>query len=239
VADALRFLTVLPVPGRHRPLAGPALVAFPLVGALLGLVWALLGTADRLLPVPVLAALVLVADAALTGGLHLDALADVADGVASRRRGDQAVAVMRDSAVGAVGALALALAVLVRWTALLSLLGLPSLGAALSVVAAPVTGRVAMVALLALLPPRGDGSLAAAVARPGPPVLAGAVAVGAVLCTVAGPAGLAALLAGGALTLAFAAWWRRRFGELVGDAVGACGLLAETSALLVLAGALA
>ncbi len=234
MAEALRFLTILGVPGGHRPPGPGALVAFPVVGALVGLVWVAVGAADGVLAVPVLAALVLVADAVLTGGLHLDALADVADGVASRRRGDEVIAVMRDPAVGAGGALALVLVCLVRWSALLPLLGLAQARTSLALLAAPVTGRLAMVLLLALLPPRSDGSLAAAVARPGPAVVAAACLVAAFLCVLAEPRSLAALGVGAVATLGFAAWWRRRFGAVGGDGVGACGVLAETLALIAL-----
>lgn len=241
MGGALRFLTILPVPGRHRAPGAAELLAFPLVGALVGGVWVAVLAADGLVPVPVLAALVLVADALLTGGLHLDALADVADGVASRRRGDAAIAVMRDPDVGAGGALALVLVCLLRWSALLGFGGLARGGEALALLAAPVAGRLAMVLLLALLPPRADGSLAAALTRPRGAVVAGAAGIAAFVCVLAGRGGLgagapAALLAGAVTAPAWAAWWRRRFGDLNGDGVGAAGLLAETVALLVLSG---
>jgi adenosylcobinamide-GDP ribazoletransferase len=227
MTGAVRFLTVVPVPGAHRPPSARTLVAFPLVGAALGLVWAGVG-AVGLLPAGVLAALVLVVDAVLTGALHLDAVADVADGVASRRPADEAVAVMRDPRVGAVGAVALVLACLLRWSALVPLAG------SLLLVAAPVTGRVAMVLLLALLPSR-DGSLATAFARSGATVVLAACGLGALLAGLPGPGGLAALAAGSAAAVLYGIWWRARFGPATGDAVGAGGLLAETVALICLA----
>lgn len=227
MTGALRFLTVLPVPGAHRAPTARTLLAFPLVGGLLGLVWAAVGAAG-LLPATVLAALVLVVDALLTGGLHLDAVADVADGVASRRPPEEAVTVMRDPRVGAAGALALVLVCLLRWTALVPLAG------ALALVAVPVSGRVAMVLLLALLPPR-DGSLSTALARPGAPVVLAVCGLGALLAALPGSAGLLALAVGCAAALGYGLWWRARFGPATGDAVGAGGLLAETFALICLA----
>jgi adenosylcobinamide-GDP ribazoletransferase len=229
---ALRFLTILPAPGPHGPPRGGTLAAFPVVGALIGLVWVAIGTADAILPTPVLAALVLVADAVLTGGLHLDALADVADGVGSRRPPDEAVAVMRDPRIGAFGALALVLICLVRWTALLPALGAG--GIALPLIAAPVTGRVAMVLLLAFLPDRADGSLAASVARPSGGVVLAVCFLGALLSGLPALRGLVALALGIAATGLYAVWWHRRFGVLTGDGSGAGGLLAETIALLAL-----
>lgn len=228
---ALRFLTILPVPGRHRPPDARALLAFPVVGLLVGLAWAATASTDRLFTnTGVAAALVLLVDAVLTGALHLDALADVTDGVASRRRREEAVRIMRDSAVGAVGALAVVLVTLLRHAALIGLVSyLPLL------IVAPVVGRVAMVLVMAIVPPRADGSLAAALGRPTGNVVVGVSLLGALFIALADPRGLFALLLGLVWVVAFAAWWRRRFGELTGDAAGACGITAETLALVVLA----
>ncbi len=229
--DALRFLTVLPVGRSSRPPQPWSLIAFPLVGALLGVVWwqtgALLGGRFPSAGVP--AAAVLLVDALLTGALHYDALADVVDGVASRKSPEEAVAIMRQPAIGAVGAAALVIVCLLRYGALTF-----SVDFGFRLFAVPVTGRAAMVYLLWRLPPRGDGSLAHAFGRPPTPVvvLTGAVAV---ICAVpSGPRGLTALVAGIAFTGVYELWWRRRFGGLTGDGVGAGGLLAETLALLVL-----
>ncbi len=83
----------------------------PLVGMMVWLPAAAIMLATRLLLndndallVPVLA---LGTIALLTGGLHLDGLADLADGLGSRRSGAEALAIMRDSSIGAMGAIAL------------------------------------------------------------------------------------------------------------------------------------
>ncbi len=234
---ALRLLTTVPVPGEHRAPTPASVAAFPLVGLVVGIVWALVAsTSDRFLNTGVAASLVLVADALVTGALHLDGLADVADGLGSRRRGDAALAVMRDPSVGAAGALAVALALLVRHSALLGLSGVP--GTALLLVGVPIVGRVAMVLLLALVPARTDGSLAASVGSPPPVPVALAVGGGALAVGLLDPRGLAGLLAGAVIAGAVAAGWRRRFGALGGDVVGACCVLAETAALLTLAATL-
>src|SRR4030088_432441 len=103
--DALAFLTVLPVGARDRPPGRRSLLAFPLVGLVVGAIWALAAYgASRLWgPWPAAAGVVL----ALPGGLHLDAVADVADGWASRLPAQRALEVMRDPAIGAVGAASL------------------------------------------------------------------------------------------------------------------------------------
>jgi len=206
------------------------------VGVVVGLVWALAAApADRFLNTGVAAALVLVADAVVTGGLHLDGLADVADGVASRRRGDALVAVMRDSATGALGAAALVLVCLVRYSALVGLAGVP--GTATLLVAVPVIGRLAMVIAVALISSRPDSS-AASLGRPSPPLWISSLLLGAVVVAALDSRTAGAQLAGYGSALVFAVWWRRRVGQLTGDGIGACAVLAETAALLALAAAL-
>lgn len=228
--SALRFLTILPVPGPHRAPDTRALLAFPVVGLLIGIAWAVTSRADQLFTNSgVAAALVLLVDALLTGALHLDALADVADGAASRRPREQAVRIMRDSAVGAVGALALVLVTLLRHAALIGLVSYPPL-----LIIAPVVGRVAMVLIMAVVPPRPDGSLAAALTRPTGAVVVGVSLLGALFVALADPRGLIALALSLVWVVGFALWWRRRFGDLTGDGVGACGLTAETLALVAL-----
>ena len=177
--DALGLFTVLPVraaPEIGRREAARAVLWLPVVGALLavpaaGVLLAVEAgghSAPRRLLAAALAIGVL---ALLTGGLHLDGLADTADGLGSRRPRDQALAIMRRSDVGPFGVAALLFTVLVQITALATVSpGWPGAGA---VLLAAVTGRVAVV--LATGPgspaarPDGFGALvAAATTRPGP-----------------------------------------------------------------------
>src|SRR6266566_4636734 len=115
--DALAFLTILPVGARDRPPGRRSLLAFPLVGLAVGAVWALAAYGASWLwgPWPA-AAVVVLADLALTGALHLDAVADVADRWASRLPAERAVEVMRDPAIGAVGTASVGVALILRWS---------------------------------------------------------------------------------------------------------------------------
>jgi cobalamin synthase len=221
VRAALSFLTVLPVGGDHAAPGRRALLAFPLAGLALGAGWAVAGWIGAALWTPLVgAALVVAVDLAATGGLHADAVADVADGLASRRRGAEALAVMRDPRVGAVGASAAVAVVLLRFAWVAALLGA---GMWLALVAVPACGRAAMVLLLArgrrperpslaaALPERPSPaaarpvrpSLAAALARaatPGVAAVAGLIAATAAVAAGTGAAALArAPLAAGAL----------------------------------------
>jgi adenosylcobinamide-GDP ribazoletransferase len=233
--DALCFLTILPFRRAAGPPAPACVRWFPIAGLVVGLAWAFCyAVANRFLGPLVAAAGVLCVDAALTGALHLDATADVADGVASRRPPHEAVEIMREPHVGAAGAATLVLVCLLRFGLL------ASVGShALTLIAAPVAGRTAMALLLGLGEARADGSLARAFG-PGNRRFAGeTVLLAAVLAlllavgsaSLAPLGGLAIALAGAVL---YARWWGARFGALTGDGVGASGMLAETLALVAL-----
>lgn len=236
--EALAFLTVLPVRGRPGPPGAAALVAFPMVGLGVGLLW----SAVAALTAPplggtVAAVAVVAADLALTGGLHADAVADVGDGLAARRAGADPTGAMRDPGVGALGAAALVVTLLLRVALVVPLAAAPLAGA---LPLAPVAGRVGMVLALPALP-RATGSLAAdlqAAARPG--VVAGTGAAGAGLALpflATGPPALLLALAAAALAPVVAALLRRRLAVVSGDVVGAAGVVAELGALVVLAAA--
>lgn len=121
---AFQFLTIVPLPFSVRceeEDLGRSMTFFPLVGLALG---ALLAGADYLLA-PFLPRavgdLVLVALLAVaTGALHLDGLSDVCDGLAARGSRERFLAVMKDSRVGAVGAVALMLGLGLKYQALLA-----------------------------------------------------------------------------------------------------------------------
>lgn len=115
----MRTLTVLPVPGRDAEKLCDALPWFPVAGFLLG---ALLYTAGRgalaLMPSfwPQAAGLLVVAGSAwLTRGLHLDGLADCADGFGGAHDKTKILAIMKDPRVGAFGVVALVIALLGQW----------------------------------------------------------------------------------------------------------------------------
>ena len=146
---AVQFFTRIPITGRLADWVGfsPALLRassahFPGVGLLVALVamgiygalhWALGGGLPATAPLAALVAAVLstAATVLLTGGFHEDGLADVADGLGGSHQRERALDIMKDSRIGAFGAMALVLALLAK-VALLALLGAHSLGAALS-----------------------------------------------------------------------------------------------------------
>lgn len=237
--SALAFLTTLPVGGYHAEIRRGTLIAFPFAGMVLGLSWWAAAMVGARVWGPVIAAsIVLVVDLGVTGGLHLDGLADVADGVGSQRRGDALREVLGDPRIGAIGAATLATALLLRFAAILSLV---TDGHAAVLVLVPIVGRVGMVLALATLP-RTPGSMTdnlVDLARgPATASVVAVLAVGAMAIGLAWAQPVRTIVAaalGLAVAVGLAVAWRRRHEFGSGDVVGAAGLLAETVVLLALA----
>jgi adenosylcobinamide-GDP ribazoletransferase len=236
-ALAFRFLTRLPLPRAAAAGAdlGRSTAFFPLAGAAMGLLVA--GGAWAAAPhVPPALAAVLVAAALawMTGGLHLDGLADVFDGLGGGH-GDREriLRIMRDSRIGAYGAVALLLVLGGKAAALAEVLGR---GDVWPLLAAPVASRFAVVPLIALLPyarEEGLGKPFKATAGGREIAIAGLLAA----CTFApfAPASLGPAAAALVAAAAVAASLQRRIGGLTGDGYGAAIELAETAFLAVAA----
>lgn len=230
---ALMLLTRLPV-GRiagEAPGLSAAAWAYPLVGLPVGLlVWAVHAGALALgLGAAPAAVLALAAAAVVTGALHHDGLADMADGIGGGGDRARRLAIMRDSRIGSYGALALGLVLAAQGTAIVE--AGPGLAAFLTLA---VGSRWLMLwALVALPPARPDGLGAAAGTR------AGALVPGAVLSLVLfaalGLAGLVLALAMTAAAVLVARRARATLGGQTGDVLGAVQMLAETAGWLALA----
>ena len=226
-------------PGRRRRELGPgdgarAIRWLPAVGLLLGLAGTCVvlgvGAVNGAGPGRALGAALAVALVAfLTGGLHLDGLADTADGLGSRRSPAEALDIMRRSDIGPMGVATLVLVLLVQVAALAAIPRLPLAGAALAL--AEVTGRVSIVVATEApaARPGGFGTLVAGettagiarsrLARSPSPSRWQACWPAAGLA-VRGLVAAAAGLAAGGLLQSIA---RRRLGGTTGDVFGAIG----------------
>ncbi len=233
---ALRFLTRLPLPADRSTAVGYSTGAawFWVAGALLGAIS--IGLNRALLVVfPVLPRLVLIiaVQFLLTGGLHWDGLSDSADGLLGGASAGRRLEIMRDSRIGAFGAMALLLVLLLQLTTLQSL---PPLWLPIALGLAPLWGRSGMV-------------LSAWVARPARREGLGAAFIdstgwGAVLFNVLTAVGLTALLNWRwallllallfVVTLPFDLLCRRLLGGQTGDTLGAVNQLVESAVLLLL-----
>jgi adenosylcobinamide-GDP ribazoletransferase len=230
LAEAAGFLTV--VGGGRRP-SRQAVPWFPVVGLLLGAaLGALWWGADRLWPPLVAAALVVVADLALTGMLHLDGLADTGDGVLPHLDRARRLQVMAEPDVGAFGVGVVVATLLVRVAALAALA--PSI---LLLGGLWALSRSVLVLVLVTQPYARAAGLAEAFRGSHRIGLVAGVAGAAVslLALVAwGPlAGAATFAAATVAAVGVVALGRRRLGGFTGDVLGATLLVAETVGLLV------
>jgi adenosylcobinamide-GDP ribazoletransferase len=244
---ALTTLTVLPVRGPvsvDRSTAGRAMRLAPAVGLLLALPLAglLVLTGDLTEGPPLLAAVLVVALLALlTRGLHLDGLADLADGLGSYGTPERARAVMKSPDVGALGAAALVLVPAVQVAALLACTAAGR--GALAVVLAVVTGRLAVTAActsgIPAAAPDGLGALVAGTVARG--TAAGLAVLTAAVGTLAAPGDVprvlpaAAVLAGLLAARLLRRHAVRRVGGITGDVLGALVEVTTAVVLVVLA----
>lgn len=236
VLACLAFYTRFPV-NTGDP-AGRSFAAAQWAAPVAGLAVALCGAAvyalASLLALPAqLAALLAVAATMLaSGALHEDGLSDTLDGFGGGRTRERKLEIMRDSRIGAYGAAALGLSLLVRWNALAEISGAWHVLAALA--AAHAGSRGLLGAFMHALPPaRGDGLSAGAGHVPRDTAVVGVILGAAALPCLGLSAAAAAVVLLALLFFAFRALCLRQIGGQTGDAAGALQQLAEVAVLLV------
>jgi adenosylcobinamide-GDP ribazoletransferase len=236
---AVAFLTRVPMPHPHGAVPANFVRAyrvFPLVGAAIGAVIGVvyLGLAAIGLPNLAAAALALGAGAILTGALHEDGLADVADGFGGGRDKAAKLEIMRDSRLGTYGALILLVVFAAKVSAVAAL---PRSAVLPALIVAHAIAR-ATPAFMAMVVPnaRADG-LAASAGTPDAPIAAtGAfIAMVIALLLLPWPEALGAALVAAAGAFAMAILAQRQIGGVTGDVLGAAEQVGETGILLLLA----
>lgn len=232
---ATRYLTIVPVGTGSADDTGLALGRaapwFPVVGLALGAVLALTDRLTSWLFPTLLAALLTVTVwKLLTGGLHLDGLADSLDGMVAADP-ETRLHVMRDSRIGAFGAMGLILFLLLEIAALAGLAARVRWRVLLAV---PAIGR-ATPALLALCFPLAPGSVRGAAFTAGVQrrvVPLGLAVAGVMAVAALGRSGLIALVVGCLASLALGRFFTTRLSGITGDVLGAGVEVAELAALL-------
>ena len=251
---ALGLFTIIPAPALttlDRRVATSAMRAFPVLGLLLGagagsISWAVaaLGGGQPLAAVMGLGGVVLA-----TGAMHLDGIADTADGLASQVKANDALEIMRKSDIGPMGVASLIFAVLLELAALLSpsiygwrwLLALAGMAGVGRLAAMTATGTWVPCAR-----PGGFGSYFSGITRP----LALGVESSLLLLVLAaggygagGWASAVAVVAASLVALAVGVGWRRRIvarlGGITGDVIGSVIEITQAAFLIVLVLALA
>lgn len=250
--DGIRFafgtLTVLPVRVTRwdRGAARAGMLCAPLAGLVVGLCAAALGGVLMLLGSgPLLAAVATAAvPAALTRGLHLDGLADTADGLGSGKPAADALQIMKQSDIGPFGVITLLFVLLAQVAALYELYGegwaYGAVAAAVSAVAARLALTLASRTGIAAARPEGLGAAVAGVV----PVRTGLAVAAAVTGVCAGAGALfgtygalhhaLAVVAGLGAAQLLLRHCVRRFGGVTGDVFGALAETATTATLIAL-----
>jgi adenosylcobinamide-GDP ribazoletransferase len=237
LVNAARYLTIVPIPGPWTSREGPGAAAawFPIVGLGIGVLLAVVDRVTTAWFAPFLGALLtVIAWKLVTGGLHLDGLADCFDGLVGRDPAHR-LAIMHDSRIGAFGAIGLVLFLLLELAAV-SGIDAHARGAALLL--APVVGRAMSPIVARVFPSGGAGHGASFRAELGgaAPFVAAAIAL-VVAVLAMGARGVLALALAAGLSLAFAAFMARRLGGVTGDVHGAVVELGEVVVLLTAAAA--
>jgi adenosylcobinamide-GDP ribazoletransferase len=251
---AIQFLTRLPVPhldGFQPSRLSQSARFFPLVGALVGSIGAgVWWLSSMCFPPAVAVGLMMSASLLLTGALHEDGFADVCDGFGGGRTRDAVLSIMKDSRVGAYGAIGIAMMLGLKWSILASH---PRAAFPAIVIGSHMVSRwwaIGLIWRLQYVRTDADGKSKALAGNLGAAdwLLSGALGALALLPVVllVDPAAeprlalalLAALALSAASTLLAGAYFRTRIGGYTGDCLGAAQQLAELSFLLAALGVL-
>ncbi|MFW6334389.1 MAG: adenosylcobinamide-GDP ribazoletransferase [Desulfosalsimonas sp.] len=239
LAASLRFITILPAGASDSYHPRGMVSFFPAVGLILGLI---LAAADalalRFFALPAVAAVDVVVLVALTGALHLDGLADTADGLFSHRGREAALSIMKDSRIGVMGAAVLVCVLLGKYGGLSAL---PSYeegwGRFLILVIVPGLARSSMLLGIYFLPyARPEGGTGSDLFAKGLNLREfwGVLAC-LILCLLLGWRGLVLILGFTASCACLIVFYRSRINGITGDMLGAMTELTETVLLLLAA----
>lgn len=233
----LQFLTIIPLPFSFewkKDDLGRSTALFPLAGLTIGALLAALNwLMSPYLSRPLADALLIVALTAVTGALHMDGLADVCDGIAARGSKERFMEIMKDSRVGAVGAVAIALGLLLKWQALVAV---PEAFKWQALLLFPLIARFCQVQTIVFgRSARQDGLGSTIVIGAGKMQLIIAfgltLAAAWLLMGIHGPMLLAAaMLISGIIRR----WFHTKIGGITGDVIGCINELVEIAVLILL-----
>ena len=237
LSAAIAFLTRMPVPrGDRPPNFARAYRAFPLLGAGIG---ATIGALYLLLlrtglPAIAAAALALGAGVLLTGALHEDGLADIADGFGGGRDKAAKLEVMRDSRLGTYGVLTLLTGFVAKAGALSAL---PRADVVLAMIVTHALARAPLAVLAATMPYARTDGLAASAGRPDSLIALTACVVAMAVAFLALPvtSAITAVLVTAVGAASLAALAQQQIGGQTGDVLGAVEQICEVAVLLTLA----
>ncbi len=233
---AFQFLTLLPIKRNFTAeQVGRSTVYFPLVGLAIGLVLAIVNyLLAKILPEAVVDVLLVALLALLSGGLHLDGLADTMDGIAGHRTPEKRLEIMRDSRIGGFGAIGLGLVLLIEYVTLSNIPG-PDLLKPFVLVLTPVLSRWAMVNAIFVYPyarPTGLGR-AFKDAVTGQQFVIATLIAGIIAVGLLGVSGLIIMAGSWIIINILAVYLRHQLNGLTGDTYGAINEVATISVFLL------
>ncbi len=234
---AMGFLTVIPT-GEAR-VSPPhemekAFSLFPLVGLAMGIDLTILGWVIEKVASPLVSASVLLVFwVVVTGGLHLDGVADSFDALSLGKKREERLRIMKESTIGTFGVLAVVLLMMVKMAALSSLV---KKGEWRALLLTPMVARWAVVFLAHISMPAREGGLGIMAVHAS--TKKAVIVASAILCVallLVWPVALLNLIWMVPLVMGISAFWRKMVGGITGDVLGATVEVVEMGVLLILA----
>jgi adenosylcobinamide-GDP ribazoletransferase len=225
--SALTFLTIIRIPRLGNWEDGQKVLYFPLVGILIGLgLWGVDTIGSLLFNLELRCAFDLIFLAIISGGLHLDGLADSADGILAHRGREKALEIMRDSRIGVMGTLVVFFCLLLKFT---SLQGLPETTRWIWLIAAPALARTSMaIGLIFTDYARNEGGLGTVFFQKNRYSLLSLSPLALLIPLLISPVSGLIALAGFFITLALLfSFFNRTIGGMTGDTLGATAEIVE------------
>jgi adenosylcobinamide-GDP ribazoletransferase len=231
---AVRFLTIFPAPSSKKDvpqMIGRSIPFFPVVGLLIGgILTGLYLVLHIIFPLPIVGAILVACLAIMTGAHHLDGLIDTCDAMVAGKTREQRLEIMSDTRVGAFGITGVCLLLLLKYAAMISIIGLATL------IIFPVLSRWALGGVILIFPSaRNEGMGFTARNSASWPGFISATAIALVISIL-----FTGLIAGPALMISvFAMIWclgfllSRLFGGLTGDCYGTLVEIGEALAMLL------
>jgi adenosylcobinamide-GDP ribazoletransferase len=234
---ALQFLTRIPLSFNLSPREGDlgrSLLFYPIVGLLIGVLLVITGTLTKDINLFLSATVIVTVWVIVTGGLHLDGLADTTDawigGMGSKER---TLEIMKDPTAGPMGVLSLILLILLKTAAVYALLSSHSV---YYLLIPPVLGRTLAILLLATTPYIREGGLGEILARElnTDRIWIASIAIGLLLILFTPATGIRLILSCAGLLLLWRYLLLKRLGGCTGDTIGALIEIAECSVLVII-----
>lgn len=235
----LQFLTRIPIVSLSEwseESFGRSVKFFPIIGSIIGallfgFVYSVQHLWGSVVPIHVMAIGVIILEVFITGGLHCDGLMDTIDGVLSGRPREQMLEIMKDSRVGAFGAMAFSLLMLVKYSLIMDI---QSMVLPLALLIMPIVGRMAVVIGITLYPyarANGLGKVFYKCSHHKTLYIAGLTTL--LLLVPLGKTAIVSAVVGIVMTLIFCQYVSEKLGGLTGDVYGAIIELTEIVALMV------